>query len=156
LQSIALELADGSETMVLANDASRWELLPEGNLGPVESIEGRSCRAIRTAGSIYHKAEWVVRLAPKAEVVGVTGRWLCQGDVPADVRVFTTKRHVLVAGTLSKGAGWQEQRIGSVGGRAVELDPVQQSSYGTGLVRITDVRFLVGGRDVVEVKHGDP
>jgi ABC-type polysaccharide/polyol phosphate transport system ATPase subunit len=156
LEMISLDLAGGPETLMLAEETKKWELSAEGNLGPVETVAGRTCRAIRTAGSIYHKAEWVIGLPSDAELRGVTVRWHYEGDVPADVRVFTTKRRVLVAGTLSRGAGWQEQRIAAATDGSFELDPVQQSSYGTGVVRITDVRFLVNDRDVVEVRHGDP
>jgi ABC-type polysaccharide/polyol phosphate transport system ATPase subunit len=155
IESISLDLANGQETLVVAEPTKKWELSAEGNLGPVETIAGRSCRAIRTAGSIYHKAEWLARVPPDADLRGLTVRWHYDAEVPADVRVFTTKRQVLVSGTLSRGEGWQEQRFDCVTGAAMELDAVQQSSYGTGLVRITDVRFLASDQDVVEVKHGD-
>jgi ABC-type polysaccharide/polyol phosphate transport system ATPase subunit len=156
LELIDLEFAGGRTTLTLAADAAGWELLAEGNLGPVETVAGRACRAVRTAGSIYHKAEWIVRLPSQGDVRALTVHWNYQGTIPADVRVFTKERQVLVAGTLSNGAGWQEQRFAGVAGRSHELEPVGQTSYGTGLVRVADVRFLTGDQDVVEVRHGDP
>ena len=156
LDLIDLDWGDGRTTMRVAEPAAGWELLAEGNLGPAETIAGRTCRAIRTIGSIYHKAEWLVRLPAGADLRSATVRWHYDGDVPADLRVFTKDRRVLIGGTLPSGAGWQEQSFDRRASQSSELETLQQTSYGTGLVAITDVRFLVDDRDVVEVRHGDP
>lgn len=157
LQAIELQLADGgTATLPVAQGADGWDLLAEGNLGAVETIAGRACRVIRTSGSIYHKAEWVVALGPGARVKAATVRCFYRGSDAADVRVFTPDRVLLVAGTLEGSEGWQERRFESSAAVAKELDLVPQKNYGTGLVRITAVRFLDrNGRDIVEVRHGE-
>jgi hypothetical protein len=64
---------------------------------------------------------------------------------------------VLVAGTLSGASGWQSQSMATPDGQPKELEHLPQTSYGTGGVRIDDVRFLDrDDRDIVEVRHGDP
>jgi ABC-type polysaccharide/polyol phosphate transport system ATPase subunit len=154
---IELQLGEGSTSALrLANGSDTWQLLAEGNLGEVDTIAGTACRAIRTAGSIYHKAEWRVRLPPRSDLRGAKLRWHYRGNTPADLRVFTNKRQVLVSGTLSGGIGWQEQSFTPTGGGPRELEGVFQTGFGTGLVRINDVRFLdARDHEVVEVRHGE-
>ncbi|HEY3161985.1 MAG TPA: ABC transporter ATP-binding protein [Vicinamibacterales bacterium] len=157
LESIDVQLADGgAATLPVAKGAEGWDLLAEGNLGPVETIAGRMCRAIRTSGSIYHKAEWVVALGAGARVQAATVRCHYRGGDAADLRVFTPDRRLLLAGSIERHESWQERRFESVEGHRKELDLVPQTNYGTGIVRITGVRFLDrDDRDIVEVRHGE-
>jgi ABC-type polysaccharide/polyol phosphate transport system ATPase subunit len=158
IESIELELADGTASVLnVAEGAASWQLLAEGNLGPVTRVAGTSCRSIRPAGSIFHKAEWAVTLANRAQVKAATVRWHYTGDEPAELRVFTPDRRMLVAGTLEKGDGWQRHEFSRTSLMPARLDLAQQTSYGTGLVRISQVEFFdIDGRAVVEVRHGDP
>jgi ABC-type polysaccharide/polyol phosphate transport system ATPase subunit len=156
IQSITLHLADGTASVLTACEgAAGWDLLAEGNLGPAEAIAGRSCRAIRTSGSIYHKAEWLVALSSGARIERATVCWNYPGHDSADFRLFTSDRTVLIAGALGNTAGWTEKTLSVSVGAPKDLDLSQQVDYGTGVVRITSVEFLDGsGTDTVNVRHG--
>jgi len=152
---IDLRFADGSHTALsVAHGAPGWELVPESNLGGAETIRGRSARALRAAGSIYHKAEWLVSVAADAVVSDARVIWNYEGDEILDFRVFTTDRDLLVSAELPGGEGWQDASFGRLA-RTDSLDPQQQIDYGTGLVRIERIQFLVDGREVGTVRHGD-
>jgi lipopolysaccharide transport system ATP-binding protein len=158
LQTIELGLDNGTTmTLPVATGAAGWTLVPEGNLGPAETVEGEECRVLRTSGSIYHKAEWVVQLPPSSHIVGGRVRWHYKGDEPVGVRIFTPTRKLLVGGSLHGGTGWQETALTRDDQSASDLDLLKQTDYGTGLVRITGVEFLDrDGGPVVAAKHGEP
>ena len=156
VECIELVLDDGSvSTMTVSAPAGGWQVMPEGNLGPERVVAGRTCRALETAGSIYHKAEWVANVSP-ARVRAVRLVWNYAGDEPVDLRVFEPSRRLVVAETLGRTDGWTERTFARAAGDR-ELDVPRQTNYGTGLVRISDVQFLdAAGRSVVEVTHGTP
>jgi ABC-type polysaccharide/polyol phosphate transport system ATPase subunit len=154
---IELVLEDGrTSTLRVSEGAPGWTLLPEGNLGPSQTIAGEPCRVLRPIGSIYHKAEWVVTLPPDARIAGARVRFRYDGDEPVDIRVFNPNRQLVLGGELTTARQWQESRFDRVSpGR--ELEVVKQTNYGTGLVQIVGVQFLDStGRDVVEIRHGVP
>jgi homopolymeric O-antigen transport system ATP-binding protein len=152
---IDLRFTDGSHTALsVAHGAPGWDLVPESNLGSPETIRGRKARALRAAGSIYHKAEWLVSAPADADISDVRVIWNYEGEEILDFRVFTTDRDLLVSSQLSGGSGWQDESFPRLE-RSESLDLQQQIDYGTGLVRIERVQFLVDGREVGKVKHGD-
>jgi lipopolysaccharide transport system ATP-binding protein len=157
IASIELMFEGGRTSPVtVADGAPGWFLIPEGNLGPPEVVAGERCRVLRAATSIYHKAEWVVTLPGALRIVGVRIRFRYDGGEAVDVRVFNPDRRLLVSGDLAGGIGWQETRFGGTAA-AAELEPVKQTDYGTGVIRITQVQFVdQAGRDVVEIRHGEP
>jgi hypothetical protein len=117
---------------------------------------GRRCRALKTRGSIYHQAEWVVRLPKGVTIRAVRARWYYQGDEAIDIRVFTKDRVLIANGTLPRGEGWSEQVFEAALAPAQELDLQQQTDYGTGAMRISAIQFLDrDGREIVETTHGD-
>jgi len=148
-------LSDGQrKALTVADGAPGWTLVPEGNLGRAESVGGEMCRVLRTGGSIYHKAEWVVTLPPASQITGFRVRYQYGGIDPVDVRVFTPDRKLLVSGELPAARQWRDATFGGGSG---ELEVLNQTNYGTGLVRVAHVQFVDRhGRDVVEVRHGDP
>jgi lipopolysaccharide transport system ATP-binding protein len=158
LGMIELRLTDGQTSMLqVADGAPGWTLVPEGNLGRKETVSGQPCRVLRDTGSIYHKAEWIVPLPSHSAVTGVRVRYLYDGADPIDVRVFSPDRKLVAAGELTTTAQWGELIFSNDATRARELEVLGQTNYGTGVVRITHVKFI--GRDgdeVVEVRHGDP
>jgi ABC-type polysaccharide/polyol phosphate transport system ATPase subunit len=158
LELIEVGFSDGHKaTLPVASGAPGWQLQPEGNLGPSQVVDGRACRVLRTSGSIYHKAEWVVAVPQGARVESVRVRWHYEADEPVDLRVFTTERRLLVAGSLGGSPRWREEVFGRAEAERQELDPIKQSNYGSGLARISRVQFLdADGRDVVDVLHGQP
>jgi ABC-type polysaccharide/polyol phosphate transport system ATPase subunit len=152
---IDLRFTDGSHTALsVAHGAPGWDLVPESNLGPSEVVGGRAARALRAAGSIYHKAEWLVSAPVDVDVKDARVIWNYKGDEILDFRVFTTDRDLLVSAELPGGSGWQDRVLAPVE-RSESLDLQQQIDYGTGLVRIERVQFLVDGHEVGKVKHGD-
>ncbi len=154
IDRIDLILDDESvSTLQVAAESDGWQSMPGGNLGPPQVVDGRLCRALESAGSIYHKAEWVANV-PAARVRAVRIVWRYAGDDPVDVRVFEPGRRLVVAETVGRSVGWSERTFERT---VVErsLDVAKQTSYGTGLARIADVQFLdAEGRNVVEVTHG--
>jgi ABC-type polysaccharide/polyol phosphate transport system ATPase subunit len=158
LESIALTGADGSvTTLAVADGAPGWHLLPESSLGTAETVGGRPSRVLRSTGSIFHKAEWLVTLPAAAQINRARVRWHYQGSDLVDLLVFTPDRTVQIAGELGPADGWQEQTLERAGGPGTPLGPQQQTDYGTGAVRIMSVQFLDAlGRDVVQARHGDP
>ena len=115
------------------------------------------CRVLNTSGSIYHKAEWAVTLPGEGIVESVRVCWRYEGSDAIDLRVFTPERKLLVAGTLGAGDTWREQVFVRSDSASKELESVKQMDYGTGKARITHVAFLdEDGRDIVQVRHGDP
>jgi len=155
IESLSLILDDGRESVLKAADGSDdWWLSPDGNVGPSELFAGRTCRVLRNAGSIYHKAEWLVRLPAGGTVVAARVEYFYDGVEIVDIRVFTPERRLLVAGELEP-ARWRQQRFNAAA--AGELEVLAQSNYGTGLVKITRVDFLDRhGREVVDIRHGEP
>jgi len=158
LESIALSSADGSDVVLpVAKGALEWNLLPESSLGPVEAVAGRPARTLRSAGSIFHKTEWIVTLPSASAVRHARVRWHYGGSDIVDLLVFTPDRKVVIAAELLPGEGWQESSFDSDERPAGQLRPQQQTDYGTGAVRILSVQFLdAAGRDVVQARHGDP
>jgi ABC-type polysaccharide/polyol phosphate transport system ATPase subunit len=150
IERLELVLDDGS---VSSSDDGAWLLMPDGNLGAPQLVGGRSYRVLEPAGSIYHKAEWVANVPPE-RVRSARLSWRYAGDDPVDLRVFETGRKLVVADTVGRADEWTERTFTrAAAGR--ELDTPRQTSYGTGLVRITDVQFLdAEGRSIVEVTHG--
>jgi ABC-type polysaccharide/polyol phosphate transport system ATPase subunit len=156
LQRIELLMKDGSRTALpVAEGAAGWMLVPEGNLGRSEVVAGQSCRLLRTTGSIYHKAEWIVTLPTRSAIAAVGLKYRYEGMEPLDVRVFTPDRKLLAAGELPTAADWTTTTIPG-GKEKSELEVLKQTNYGTGAVRIVRVQFIDrDGRDVVEVRHGE-
>lgn len=156
LETLTLTMDDGRQrTLRVAEGTADWTLAPEGNLGAAEVFAGKTCRLLRNSGSIYHKAEWLVTLPPRARVAAGSVSYFYDGADPVDFRVFTPDRKLLVAGELEP-ARWREAKFDAAA-TARELEVLAQSNYGTGLVRMTRVQFLDRhGRDVVEVRHGEP
>jgi hypothetical protein len=146
-QSLPLRVADGDD---------RWALVAESNLGEPELVDGRRARSLRTYGSIYHKAEWTVRLPAGFDVHGLRVQWQYGGDEGIDVRVMKTDRTVLVRGELTPAAGWQEQTFEPAAGGHTDADVLKQVDYGTGAIRITGIEFLnQSGENVPQVAYGD-
>jgi hypothetical protein len=73
-----------------------------------------------------------------------------------DLRVFAPDGTVIAAETLTRADAWTERTFTRVRSSST-LDVPRQTSYGSGLARISDVHFLDrDGRDVVEITHGEP
>jgi len=157
IESIALTGADGTTSLMKAAEASAgWYLVPEGNIGPEEIVDGRRCRVLQTHGSIYHKAEWVVSLPAGFSPVSARVVWNYSGADPVELAVFADVRRVLVVGELGSASRWQERAFGASPTAAEELSTPAQTEYGTGIVRIVGVRMLdAAGEDTTQVKHGD-
>jgi ABC-type polysaccharide/polyol phosphate transport system ATPase subunit len=155
---IELLLEDGTSSVLpAAEGATGWFLLPEGNLGPPEVVAGEPGRVLRTTGSIYHKAEWIVTLAGTARIAAGKMRFRYEGDQPIDVRVFNPDRQLLLSTELAGSPHWQDAAFGRNRTPERELEPLKQTDYGTGAVRIVRVQFLDRtGADIVEVRHGEP
>jgi ABC-type polysaccharide/polyol phosphate transport system ATPase subunit len=152
-------LLDGDERsgLQVADGTPAWTLSPEGNLGKPEIVAGQPCRVLRTTGSIYHKAEWIVGVPPHSTVHGLRVRYFYEGTEAIDVRVFSTDRKLLVAGEMAASGRWTERTWTGNAVGARELEVPKQSDYGTGAVLITRVQFIDrDGREVVEVCHGNP
>jgi ABC-type polysaccharide/polyol phosphate transport system ATPase subunit len=158
LDRIELHFDDGqTSALPVADGAPGWTLVPEGNLGRPETVAGQPCRVLRNTGSIYHKAEWIVAVSPHSTVTGVGVRYRYEGADQIDVRVFTPDRRLIVAGELTANRLWSKAAFDRNASGARDLEVLNQTDYGTGLVRITSVEFL--GRDgngVADVRHGDP
>jgi lipopolysaccharide transport system ATP-binding protein len=158
LGAIELRLNDGqTSTLDVAAGAPGWTLVPEGNLGRPEVVDGERCRVLRDTGSIYHKAEWIVPLPPLTAVTGVRVRYRYEGTDPIDIRIFTPDRKLAVSGELPPAGRWSESTFESGAGDTRDLEVLRQTDYGTGVVRITHIEFLGrDGKEVPEVRHGDP
>jgi ABC-type polysaccharide/polyol phosphate transport system ATPase subunit len=154
IERIDLELVGGRvSSLDVAGGSEGWQLIPQGNLGEVQTVAGRRSRSLETSGSIFHKAEWIAAVAP-AEITSARIAYLYPGDDPVDLRIFAADNRVVLADTLGRTDGWEERVIRP--GAAGTLDVPKQTSYGSGLARITDVRFLdADGREIVEITHGD-
>ena len=106
---IELRFADGSHTALsVAHSAPGWDLVPESNLGAPETINGRPARALRAAGSIYHKAEWLVTMPADVDIRDARVIWHYEGGEILDFRVFTADRDLLISAELAGGPGWQD------------------------------------------------
>jgi ABC-type polysaccharide/polyol phosphate transport system ATPase subunit len=158
LDSITLVDASGGEdTLIVADGATGWYLVPEGNLREPETLLGKRCRQLQTSGSIYHKAEWVVQRQRRDPLETVRVQWRYEGAEPIDVRVFTEKRELLLCGELPGAPAWQQGAFGRAPRSEPTLDSPKQRDYGTGVVRITSVEFLgADGARTTQVRHGDP
>jgi len=158
LGTIELTMDDGRvSTLPVASGATGWWPNPEGSLGAPETMSGEPCRVLRNAGSIYHKAEWIVTTPPQSRIAGVRVRYLYDGTEPLDVRVFNPDRTLVVAGQLTRTTRWDEVTFDRATGVTRELEVLKQTDFGTGLVRITGVQFVDrDGHDVVDVRHGRP
>ena len=154
-----LELTDDNgvtTTLPVATGAPEWHLLPESSLAPPELVAGTSARTLRTTGSIYHKAEWVVSLPAAARLASARVRWHYAGSEIIDLRVFTSDRKMSIAAELAPGADWQEAVFQRAADTTQPLDLQKQIDYGTGHVRISSVEFLdAEGRSVVQIGHGE-
>jgi lipopolysaccharide transport system ATP-binding protein len=147
-RSLSLRVAEGD---------AHWQLMPESNLGEPEIVQGRRCRSLRTFGSIYHKAEWSVKLPEVFEIRGLRTQWHHIGEDPIDVRVVRTEGPVLIRGALPPGTGWQDTTFARAGAGHERVEGLQQVDYGTGAIRILGVEFLdAHRRSVNQIKHGDP
>jgi len=157
LELLELIFDDGSHSALHVADGSpEWSLIAESNLGATETVDGRQCRALRAAGSVYHKAEWVVALPGKSRLTSLRLNWHYGGSELVDVRVFTPDHHVIVAGELGSADGWQEATFSHIREAGQQLDPQKQVDYGTGVVRIVSLQFLdANGDEVVQVTHGE-
>ncbi len=146
-QRLALDVGEGNEA---------WSLMPQGNLGEVRDIEGKRARALEVTGSIFHKAEWAVSLPSGQGLKELEVVWNYAGDEPAELRVFTAAKQLLVKEELGRTAGW-ERRSFSLGKPAGgELDAGTQAEFGTGAVRMTSIELLGrDGRPVSKIPHGD-
>jgi hypothetical protein len=155
----SIEIVDASGRVERLDAAAApppsWHLVPEGNLGTVETIKGRSCRVLRTYGSIYHKVEWIVTMPSVTRAAQARIEWYYNGPDEAEFVVFGGERELLVKGQLRGGEAWQEATF--VARPASEPDELVQTEFGSGLVRITKTQLLdPGGVEVAAVKHGDP
>jgi ABC-type polysaccharide/polyol phosphate transport system ATPase subunit len=156
LERLELAFEDGSRTTLeVADGAAGWDQIAESNLGAPETIANRRCRALRAVGSIYHKAEWAVRVPGTSPVASLRLRWHYRGSDLVDVRVFTPDHQVIVAGELGEAGEWQDATFAHIREARQQLDPQKQVDYGTGMVRILSLEFLdTNGDAVVEVAHG--
>jgi homopolymeric O-antigen transport system ATP-binding protein len=156
----SIELAgpgDMSTALRVANGAENWHLLPESSLGPAETVGGRPARTLRSTGSIFHKAEWIVTLPAAGCVERMRVRWHYRGRDIVDAVVCSADRTIQVANELGASDEWQEAVFEAARENGGVLAPQKQVDYGTGAVRIEGVQFLNAvGRDVVQARHGDP
>ena len=150
--------ADGrSLRHMVVEDDQRWHLVEQSNLGEPEEIAGEACRALRAFGSVYHKAEWTVRLPENFEPRDLRVRWNYHGTDAVEVRVMSSDRKVIIDGALGPNDDWQETTFEALARGQGELDPFKQVDYGTGAIRITRVDFLDGdGNSTPQVRVGDP
>jgi lipopolysaccharide transport system ATP-binding protein len=158
---LALALIDldaGVERLDLAlPEPSSWHPAADGNLGPIETRDRRTCRVLQTFGSIYHKAEWIVTVPAAARHALARARvqWYYDGSDEAEFVVLGPGRELLIRGSLGGGPEWQEAIFERDDG--AELREPVQTEYGSAVVRITDTQFLdASGSPVMSVRHGDP
>jgi len=167
LARVAIRYGDGASLeLPVADGAGAWSLAPEGNLGPVTTVQGQRCRRIDAYGSIYHKAEWHVAVPRADGFASVSIDWQYEGTEPADLSVFSDSGVLLARHSLAGANGWQRREFSwSVGDGKTDTGAVDAASsidgtrrdYGTGKVRILSVEFLdAGGRSVVKASHGGP
>jgi hypothetical protein len=143
--------------VAVADGGERWHLLPESSLGPPETVGGERARVLKSTGSVFHKAEWIVDVPPDSAVERVHVRSHYSGEDIVDLIVFAPDRTVYVAGELGSAPGWRDSTFEAASGAAQQVGPQQQVDYGTGIVRIESVVFLDAlGRDVVQARHGEP
>jgi homopolymeric O-antigen transport system ATP-binding protein len=157
ISEIELMAGEGRSLLLrVADGAGEWHLMPESNLGEPEVVSGERCRSIRTFGSIYHKAEWSVRLPEQFDLQQLRVRWEHEGDVPMDVRVHAPNGPVLIRGELPAVRQWQDATFARVEGRQ-ENDTPGQVDYGTGAIRITAMEFEDRhGNSVTQIQYGEP
>jgi hypothetical protein len=135
----------------------RWHLMEESNLGAAEVLDGRRARRLQTHGSVFHKAEWTVRLPAGFAAESLRLQAHYQGEDPVDVRVMLTDRRVLVRGEVRPASGWQEIEIHRASAEHDESDVLKQVDYGTGAIRIMGIEFLdADGRNVAQISYGAP
>ena len=154
LAALALGYEDGREVRQdVAVGSQSWLQLPEGNLGAPTSVEGRACRNLEPYGSIYHKAEWAVVIPDGSGFKEFSAEWRYDGDAPAELLVTTQDHIVLLRAELTSGEAWQ-RKVWPLGESAPSVLE-SGGQYGTGTVRMTDVRWCNGGAPVDDVRHGD-
>jgi lipopolysaccharide transport system ATP-binding protein len=158
LEYLELQFPDGTKkSLDVAGGSADWNLLPEGNLGPVEQFEGRTSRTLSAGESIYHKAEWYVPLSDGQSPRELRVRCNYTGDERVDVRVFTDTRMLLGKGELTGATGWREMAFELSSKTSGELDAINQTVYGTGAARLTSVSFIgADGQPVLRARHGEP
>ncbi len=146
--TLALNVAEGSPS---------WTLLPESNLGPITTVEGKACRCLSVFGSIYHKAEWSVSLAKCEGLKDLSLSWQYDGAETADIQVLTDDGQTILQDMLPAGGKvWQQKTFELQAPAAGKTSHVVKGNYGTGLIRITSVKFMDrNGNDVVRIKHGE-
>lgn len=157
IESLALVGTNGAtHTLSTVAPSGGWNEVAEGVLGPAQIVEGRHCRVLRTHGSIYHKAEWVIGLPGDFVPASARVAWNHQGQDPVELAVFADAHDVRILAELAAGAGWQERTFAAsdTGG---ELQTPAQTDYGTGNVRVASVQMLdAAGEATTTVTHGDP
>jgi len=158
LAEVQLQSADGQAlTLHVADGDPRWHLMAQSNLGEPETVDGKRCRSLRTSGSVFHKAEWSVRLPAGFVLDGLRIQACYQGADPIDARVTHSDRRVLVRARFAAAAGWRDLQFGLASAGHDESDVLKQQDYGTGVVQIEAIEFLdANGRDIVQIRHGDP
>jgi ABC-type polysaccharide/polyol phosphate transport system ATPase subunit len=131
-----------------------WHLVPEGNLSAPEILGGRVCRVLRTFGSIYHKAEWIVTVPATLPLARAHVQWYYDGPDAAEFAVLRGSA-VVMQRELGGGNGWQSATIDVQS--ATEPGPPVQMEFGSGIVRVANVQLLdANGFEVASVTHGDP
>jgi homopolymeric O-antigen transport system ATP-binding protein len=158
LREVQLQGANGQAlTLDVADGDPRWHLMAESNLGDAEVVDGKRCRSLRTSGSVFHKAEWSVRMPADFVLEGLRVESCYQGKDSIDVRIMQPDRRVLVRGRFSGGAEWQVLQFGLAEAEHDGSDVLKQEDYGTGVIQIEAIEFLdEEGRDIVQVRHGEP
>jgi lipopolysaccharide transport system ATP-binding protein len=147
LWRIELGWADGfTSVLEVASHSTGWTLLAEGNLGPVETREGRACRSLAEFGSIFHKAEWMVAIPRELEPTSVGIDYLYDGDEPVIVTVAARQGDSILAGDLEPASGWQHAVITGDGGADAEDGTAGElgklNRKGNGRVLIESIEFL--------------
>ncbi len=141
LQALEIGYRDGTRlTLDAAAGSPQWTLLPEGNLGPVEEVDGRPCRVLRPYGAIYHKAEWSISIPHDGEVDFLRVAYRYTGSLPAYVCLSTDAGRILCDGELPAAAAWTEARIEDSQNLAVSLERVGR--YGNGRMIVEDIALL--------------
>ncbi len=144
-QALVLPVADGS---------AGWNLLPEGNLGQAEMVDGRSCRVLRPFGSIFHKAEWSVAI-PRAEGIReLVVEYHYQGADPVIGTLATDSNRTLAAGHLEASPGWARGVIPC--GNGAGESAARGGIHGNARITIESIELLDGaGQPLVKVKRGE-
>jgi len=147
---------DDGRALVLpvAEGSPGWNLLPEGNLGEAEVVDGRPCRVLRPFGSIYHKAEWSVAVPRGEGIRELVVDYHYQGRDPVIGTLATDSNRTLATGPIEAAPGWARAVIPC--GNGAGESAARGGIHGNARITIESIELLdAAGRTGVQAKRGE-